>query len=311
VKEILVRKDNTITGDLTSGGVIDLRNNTEVTGNVNENSDVAPVALPTLSYTASGEDITVERYESLTLEPGSYGDVIVRRGGSLTLSSGLYYMNRLLVRIDASLSLDIQDNSVGINVVENLLFGINSTIHTSDNKSTSVTFSSLQSDRINIKNGSHVIGTIIAPNAEVRLRRNSIFKGSIYADIIDVKKDASFQPHGSVLSLSKSFAGASIQSLERASNPTNFGLDQNYPNPFNPTTRILYTIPESGNISLKISNIHGQLIKTLVSGPVVSGSHEVVWDGRNEQGSLVASGAYLYRIQAGKFIQSRKMFFLK
>ena len=83
-------------------------------------------------------------------------------------------------------------------------------------------------------------------------------------------------------------------------------LSQNYPNPFNPTTTIEYTLPRSGDVSLIIHNIAGQEVIRLVNKNQNEGNHTVTWNASN-----VASGVYIYRLQAGEFVQTKKMVLLK
>ena len=90
-----------------------------------------------------------------------------------------------------------------------------------------------------------------------------------------------------------------------------FNLQQNYPNPFNPETQISFTIPRALRVSLKIYNITGQEVRTLVNDNKSAGTHTVRWDGSNNQGIKVASGVYVYTIKAGNFLQSKKMTFMK
>jgi hypothetical protein len=85
-----------------------------------------------------------------------------------------------------------------------------------------------------------------------------------------------------------------------------FKLDQNYPNPFNPSTRISFTIPQSGYVTLKIYNMIGQEIKNLVSGFREAGEYTVDFSAEN-----LFSGVYIYKIEAGSFSQVRKMTLLK
>jgi len=80
--------------------------------------------------------------------------------------------------------------------------------------------------------------------------------------------------------------------------PRAFALEQNYPNPFNPETKIRYRLPASGEIYLRIYNLHGELVTTLVSGAQAADEYVVYWDGRNHLGERVASGVYLYRLEA-------------
>jgi hypothetical protein len=93
--------------------------------------------------------------------------------------------------------------------------------------------------------------------------------------------------------------------------PESFVLEQNYPNPFNPTTNIRFALPEAANVTLRVYNINGQLVRTLVSGSMDAAHHSIQWDGVNENGTQVASGIYIYRLQAGSFVQTRKMTLLK
>jgi len=93
--------------------------------------------------------------------------------------------------------------------------------------------------------------------------------------------------------------------------PREFGLDQNYPNPFNPTTQIAYRLPEDANIKLALYNILGQQIRTLANGFTPAGAYTITWDGKDEAGRQVASGMYLYRLDAGKFSSVKRMTLLK
>ncbi len=93
--------------------------------------------------------------------------------------------------------------------------------------------------------------------------------------------------------------------------PTSFTLDSAYPNPFNPSTTIRYTTPRTGSVSLKIYDLAGRHVRTLVDGPKTAGYHSVVWDGTDHKGRGVASGAYYYRLQAGGFEETHKMLLVK
>jgi hypothetical protein len=88
--------------------------------------------------------------------------------------------------------------------------------------------------------------------------------------------------------------------------PDQYALDQNYPNPFNPATTIRYGIPNAAKVTMKIYNVLGQEVATLVDTDQTAGTYNVRFDA----GSL-ASGMYLYRITAGQFVQVKKMLLLK
>ena len=94
--------------------------------------------------------------------------------------------------------------------------------------------------------------------------------------------------------------------------PKDFALNQNYPNPFNPSTLISYDLNKSmTNVSLKIYNLLGQEVKTLVDGPQDAGFYRVEWDSTDDSGHQMATGVYFYRLQAGAQTQTRKMVLLK
>jgi C1A family cysteine protease len=92
---------------------------------------------------------------------------------------------------------------------------------------------------------------------------------------------------------------------------TTFALAQNYPNPFNPYTEIKYEIPASCRVRLKIFDVSGRLIRTLVDGHREKGRHSELWDGREENGRPVASGIYFYRLETGRYSETKRMVLLR
>ncbi|UCF78029.1 MAG: T9SS type A sorting domain-containing protein [Candidatus Eiseniibacteriota bacterium] len=90
-----------------------------------------------------------------------------------------------------------------------------------------------------------------------------------------------------------------------------FGLLQNYPNPFNPLTRIEFQLERAGPVTLRVYDVSGKLVKTLVQGTADPGRHTVLWRGEDERGKPVASGIYVYTLEAGGMSASRKMVLLK
>ena len=93
--------------------------------------------------------------------------------------------------------------------------------------------------------------------------------------------------------------------------PTQFQLSQNFPNPFNPETEIKYQLPEDSHIRIEIFNLMGQKICTLVNKKQPMGFYSVHWNGRDGSGVIVASGVYLYRLHANKFMGVKKMLLLR
>ena len=93
--------------------------------------------------------------------------------------------------------------------------------------------------------------------------------------------------------------------------PTRFALYANVPNPFNPATLISYSLPGDGFVSLVIYSVDGRMVQTLVNEQQPMGRYEVIWNGEDENGRRVASGTYLYRLNAGQFSELRKMTLVK
>jgi hypothetical protein len=88
--------------------------------------------------------------------------------------------------------------------------------------------------------------------------------------------------------------------------PDKYALSQNYPNPFNPATKIEFTLPATSTVQLRVYNMLGQEVATLVNGTVAAGSHTASFDG-----SHLASGIYIYRLVAGSFASTMKMVLVK
>ncbi|MFA7421321.1 MAG: T9SS type A sorting domain-containing protein [Melioribacteraceae bacterium] len=93
--------------------------------------------------------------------------------------------------------------------------------------------------------------------------------------------------------------------------PTHFELSQNYPNPFNPTTIINYSLVKNAYVTLKIYDMLGREVATLVNKESAAGKFSVQWNGTDSFGYKVASGIYVYRITAGDFVSSKKMLLIK
>ncbi len=93
--------------------------------------------------------------------------------------------------------------------------------------------------------------------------------------------------------------------------PETYKLHPNYPNPFNPVTTIRYDLKNPGKVTLKVYNMLGQEVRTLVNRHESPGFKSVVWDGRDNKGKMASSGLYIYRIETGKFVKSHKMLLVK
>jgi hypothetical protein len=107
------------------------------------------------------------------------------------------------------------------------------------------------------------------------------------------------------------FKEGGVVSAEENSNPksqlpSHITLYQNYPNPFNPTTTIEFAIPTSGYVSLKVFNITGQEVATLVNKELILGNHKVEWNPQN-----LSSGLYFYKLETKGYIETKKLILMK
>ena len=88
--------------------------------------------------------------------------------------------------------------------------------------------------------------------------------------------------------------------------PAEYSLEQNYPNPFNPLTEINFSLPQTTNVTLKVYDVMGSEVATLLEDQMEAGKHSVIFNAAN-----ISSGVYYYTIVTEKFIQTKKMLLLK
>lgn len=89
--------------------------------------------------------------------------------------------------------------------------------------------------------------------------------------------------------------------------PRSFSLQQNYPNPFNPSTTISFSLSKRSLMRLEVFNISGQRVRVLVDSEHPAGSHRITWDGKDFSGKLLPSGVYLYKLQVGDEVETKRM----
>jgi hypothetical protein len=106
---------------------------------------------------------------------------------------------------------------------------------------------------------------------------------------------------------------AEVEGFESSNGPpAKYGLLQNAPNPFNPLTRIVYLVPRESAVSIRVYDVSGRLVRTLVDDSDTDpGRHVAIWDGRSESGASVSSGVYFCTMRAPDFHKSRKMILLE
>ena len=107
------------------------------------------------------------------------------------------------------------------------------------------------------------------------------------------------------------FSTISVEEETGLSLPEDFKLEQNYPNPFNPSTTIVYQLPQDGYVALRIFDVLGQEVRTLVDENQPAGSHSAVWNGKDSFGKEAVGGIYFLQMRAKDFVQTNKLLLLK
>ncbi len=155
--------------------------------------------------------------------------------------------------------------------------------------------------RVELEDGNHSYHNLSDP-----LRTYYVITGSTYEALSGLLY-YSFGNYKLVPRNDDDFLGFTTDVTEGEGIPTEYSLSQNYPNPFNPSTKIQYALPVEGSITLKVFNILGQEVMTLINNKLVTaGRHEVTFDA-----SHLPSGIYLYHIQTDGFVKVKKMILLK
>jgi len=307
--DITIQTKNLIQGDATAGGDIFVSGTAIITGTTQDHANVAAVPLPSFTFTAGGANINVPANGTRILSPGSYGAVRVNSKGTLILSAGDYYMNVLDAGASSTiLSINASAGAVNIYVVNDLKFGSSMQVKITGGTSDRILLVTLQTTTLMVGSKAILYGTLVLPNAPVQFSNNSSIKGAVYAPAITLEALVKFYHHTSP----GAFPKESEEVISSHSSlVSDYELAQNYPNPFNPSTRISFALPEAGVVQLAIYNLQGQKVRQLVSGQMNAGRYSLHWDGMDRDGKLMPSGVYLYRLQAGNFVQVRKMTLMK
>ena len=314
VGSITINKDNTIAGNATSASTITVASGASITGITTPNGNVASISISTASFSAGGANITVPKNGTRTINPGSYGNVIVGNSAKLNMSSGEYRFVKLETQSTSYLNFDVSNGAVQVKVTSSLKFGKEVTITITPGgeiNSSSIEFTTLQSAKVTIDKEGYVFGTFLAPNAEIFVGKNTSLRGLLMANKITVDRDVIFWPHSAPGTLPLAKVSADDEATSDQQPVTSYELSQNYPNPFNPSTTIRFALPEESEVSLRIYNLQGQLVREVVNSQFESGRHSIVWDGKDARGRQVASGVYVYRLKAGSFIARKKLLLMK
>lgn len=102
-----------------------------------------------------------------------------------------------------------------------------------------------------------------------------------------------------------------VSSVQGGTVPTRTALLGAVPNPFNPSTKLSFEMAAAGHARLKVYDTAGRLVVTLVDGHHDAGNHHVIWEGRDAAGRMASAGVYLYRLEAGGYVETRRMTLVK
>ena len=324
---IKLKRKATVEGDALYRDDLIIGDNAVIMGEQTQAPDRFPLfnELPGSPPCSPGTDpVVVPPGGYRELPAGAYGDVMVRKNGTLVLTGGDYDLNSF-------------DTGTGVNVYftepttlriaekfdtdQNTYFGPepgNGTLAADD---ISVYACGINGNNGNlgatpkaaqIGLGNEFYGRVYAPNGAIWVRQNSHAVGSFIGKDIIVGIGATIARTGAMSAPSTAYKESAGSDSD-----SDLQLAQNYPNPFNPETWIPYRLSEGANVSIKIHSASGQLVRTLDLGYKAAGLYSnkaeaAHWDGTNENGEYAASGVYFYSIQAGsKLAATRKMLVLK
>lgn len=194
--DITIRYRNTIAGNVRAGGRI--YNQGAVQGRMRDGVRIRSLDIPAVPpvRTARRHQV-VRRRQHAVLAPGTYGRLTVQPGGVLELSSGVYYFERLQTDRDGEIYFDTRRGPVIVNIAEALDLGDYSTITSNrgETGSSDIYFNTRQTRTLRIGRGARVLGSILAPYADLRGEGNVTFRGSIIARDITFQSGANLAPH--------------------------------------------------------------------------------------------------------------------
>ena len=152
-------------------------------------------------------------------------------------------------------------------------------------------------------------GTIIAgqsANITITYDASNLIEGEYSADITILSNDPAEPEVIIPVTLTVGYVNT-----EHGVLPVVTKLQDNYPNPFNPTTNIAYSVKEAGNVNLKVYNVKGQLVRTLVNDVKETGNYTSTWNGTDNSNKSVSSGVYFYKMKSGNYSSTKKMILMK
>jgi predicted acyltransferase (DUF342 family) len=295
-----------IFGNLTTAGTVSIGGSSVIYGVITEHgTPQAPQSFslitlpPATVFNSGGTNIT----SNATLSPGSYGSVNLGTSKTLNLSSGDYYFASFSMGGSGKLNLNVANGKIRIFITGNVTFGTSLTTTILNGGPEDVYLET--HGNFQLGGSGKWSGSLYCPLGNITLGTSCIIKGALWTN-------GEIQIGGStkVYYINNSLAKGSgePEGDQEITNiiPDEISLEQNYPNPFNPTTTINYQLPEKNHVSLKVYDILGNLVSTLVDEEMEAGYYSVNWNA-----SQLASGIYIYRIISGSYVSTKKMILMK
>ena len=197
-----------------------------------------------------------------------------------------------------------------------------SVMHPFDRLSTGTNnFIDLASAGVDVVSGQdyHLVISVANPQDVIKIRSDDGSSPSSRSSVFNAGRWANLQDPASGQSTARNFrmrvvvtSVTGLVSVERIGDmPSRFELSQNFPNPFNPSTTIRYSIPEKAMVKLKIYDLIGREVATLVNQELAAGTYSVEWNGTDNIGSRVSSGVYFYRLESARYHQTQKMILIQ
>ena len=186
---ITVYDRSTVFGDATAAGNISLGNSSQVTGTTVQHTTVPAYTINSKSVSTGTQNITVNHNQSLTLDPGSYRDVIVRDRAQLYLSSGVYNFKSLDIGSDGWVKFNISGDGVEINIQNGFILSDRAKMELVSGAAEDIVIYAGGSNEIRIGSNSKLYGSLTAPNAKVSVFSRAEVHGAIYARRVELQPD--------------------------------------------------------------------------------------------------------------------------
>ncbi len=293
-------------------------------------AETTPLALPVFEFpafqsgTPTDDVLIVPKKSVVTLDAGAYGHILVRQNASLVLTGGEYDVASLTIYRGGEM---VFDDSGAMRIAGKVETHQSVTIGPSDAASADASDFVLYVEGINgtngglfekpaavdIGKGSDLHVNMFAPNGSIVMNELVYATGAFLAkDVwlernVSITLDSHWAPSMVQPAVAAETATDNLQlDATEAALPEEYALTQNYPNPFNPVTTIPFSLPEAGHVTLKVYDMLGRLVDTLIDRELNAGYHDASFDARS-----YPSGAYIYRLEVNNFASVKKMMLVK